>query len=277
MGFSLDHGRLDTSAHPFCSGSNDDVRLTPRYDEGNFISSLTSVIHEVGHGLYQQNLPQAYRDQPVGGPQGMAFHESQSIIIERQVCASIAFTEFLAALLKDEFGFQGKEYEAENLYKLLTSVAPSLVRVDADEVTYPLHVILRFEIEEALIEGNIKADDLPELWNTKMQAYLDIKPQTDDVGCMQDIHWPSGQLGYFPAYANGAIIANMLMQAAQKDYPTMDAALREGNFNDLNNFLTENLRRFGALKSSSDLLAGATGHTKIQPTTFLGYLKKKYL
>jgi len=277
MGFSLDHGRLDTSAHPFCSGSNDDVRLTTRYDEGNFLSSLTGVIHEVGHGLYQQNLPQAYRDQPVGGPQGMAFHESQSIIMERQACTSVAFVDFLATLLRDDFGFKGKEYEAENLYKLLTRVTPSFVRVDADEVTYPLHVILRFEIEEALIEGNIKANDLPELWDTKMQAYLGIKPPTDDVGCMQDIHWPSGQLGYFPAYANGAIIASMLMQAVQKECPKMDAALRKGNFNDLNNFLTTNLRRFGALKSSSDLLAGATGHNKIQPTIFLEYLKKKYL
>jgi carboxypeptidase Taq len=231
----------------------------------------------VGHGLYQQNLPQAYRDQPVGGPQGMAFHESQSIIMERQACTSIAFVDFLAALLRDDFGFKGKEYEAENLYKLLTRVAPSLVRVGADEVTYPLHVILRFEIEEALIEGSIKANDLPELWNTKMQAYLGIIPQTDDVGCMQDIHWPSGQLGYFPAYANGAIIASMLIQAAQKEYPTIDVALREGNFNDLNNFLTENLRKFGSMKSSSDLLADSTGHTKIQPTMFLAYLKKKYL
>jgi carboxypeptidase Taq len=277
MGFSLDHGRLDTSAHPFCSGSNDDVRLTTRYDEDNFLSSLTGTIHEVGHGLYQQNLPQAYRDQPVGGPKGMAFHESQSIIMERQACTSIAFTDFLAALLRDEFGLKGKEYDAENLYKLLTRVVPSLVRVDADEVTYPLHVILRFEIEEALIEGSIKANDLPELWGTKMQAYLGITPQTDDVGCMQDIHWPSGQLGYFPAYANGAIIASMLMQAAQRKYPTMEAALRKGNFNDLNNFLTENLRKFGDMKSSSDLLAGATGHTKIQPTIFLEYIKKKYL
>ena len=195
MGFSLDHGRLDTSVHPFCSGSNDDVRLTTRYDEDNFLVSLTGTIHEVGHGLYQQNLPQAYRDQPVGGPQGMAFHESQSIIMERQACTSMAFTSFLATLLRDDFGFKGKEYDAENLYKLLTRVTPSLVRVDADEVTYPLHVILRFEIEEALIENSIKASDLPELWNAKMQAYLGITPQTDDVGCMQDIHWPSGQLG----------------------------------------------------------------------------------
>jgi len=277
MGFSLDHGRLDTSAHPFCSGSNDDVRLTTRYEEDNFLSSLTGTIHEVGHGLYQQNLPQAYRDQPVGGPKGMSFHESQSIIMERQACTSIAFTDFLAALLRDEFGLQGKEYGAENLYKLLTRVTPSLIRVDADEVTYPLHVILRFEIEEALIEGSIKANDLPELWNTKMKAYLGITPKTDEVGCMQDIHWPSGQLGYFPAYANGAIIASMLMQAARKKYPMMEAALRRGNFDILNTFLTENLRKFGAMKSSSDLLAGATGHTKIEPTIFIEYLKKKYL
>jgi carboxypeptidase Taq len=277
MGFSLDHGRLDTSAHPFCSGSNDDVRLTTRYTQDNFLPGLTGTIHEVGHGLYQQNLPKHYRDQPVGGPKGMSFHESQSIIMERQVCASIAFTDFLAALLKDEFGLRGKEYSAENLYKLLTRVTPSLIRVDADEVTYPLHVIFRFEIEEALIEGSIKAKDLPALWNEKMQAYLGITPTTDAMGCMQDIHWPSGHLGYFPAYTNGAIIASMLMQAAQTKYPMMESELRNGNLDMLNNFLTRNLRKFGAMKSSSDLLAGATGYTKIEPTIFLGYLKKKYL
>src|SRR5690606_23765760 len=120
MGFSLDHGRLDESAHPYCSGSNDDVRLTTRYADENFHSGLTGTIHEAGHGLYQQHLPQAYRDQPVGAPKGMAFHESQSIIMERQACTSIAFIDFLAALLRDEFGFKGKAYEAENLYKLLT-------------------------------------------------------------------------------------------------------------------------------------------------------------
>jgi carboxypeptidase Taq len=277
MGFSLDHGRLDTSAHPFCSGSNDDVRLTTRYEKGNFLSGLTGTIHEVGHGLYQQNLPKNYRDQPVGDPKGMSFHESQSIIMERHVCTSTAFTDFLAVLLRDEFGLQGNEYGAENLYKLLTRVTPSLIRVDADEVTYPLHVILRFEIEEALIEGSIKAKDLPELWNTKMQAYLGITPTTDAMGCMQDIHWPSGQLGYFPAYTNGAIIASMLMQAAQTKYPMMEASLRTGNFDVLNNFLTANLRGFGTMKSSSDLLAGVTGHTKIEPAIFLRYLKKKYL
>lgn len=253
------------------------MRLTTRYEEDNFLSSLTGTIHEVGHGLYQQNLPQAYRNQPVGGPKGMAFHESQSIIMERQACTSVAFTEFLAALLRDEFGFRGKEYGAENLYKLLTRVKPSLVRVDADEVTDLLHIILRFEIEEALVEGSINAKDLPALWNTKMKTYLGVVPKTDDVGCMQDIHWPSGNIGYFPAYANGAIIASMLMQTAQSQYPGVTTALRKGNFDILNRFLTDNLRRFGSMKSSSALLEGATGHTTMMPTIFIAYLKNKYL
>lgn len=277
MGFSLAHGRLDESAHPFCRGSNDDIRLTTRYEEDNFLSSLTATMHEAGHGLYQQNLPQAYRDQPVGGPKGMTFHESQSIIMERQAGTSTAFMEFLAALLSDEFGLKGQAYDAENLYKLLTRVEPSFIRVDADEVTYPLHVILRFEIEQAIIEGSVKAQDLPALWNTKMKEYLGIVPKTDDVGCMQDIHWHLGGLGCFPAYTNGAIIASMLMQAARKKHPELELALSKGNFASLNNYLTENLRSFGAMKSSADLLAGATGYPEIKPTIFIEYLKKKYL
>ena len=277
MGFSLDHGRLDESAHPFCSGSNDDVRLTTRYEEGNFLSGLTGTIHEAGHGLYQQNLPRAYRDQPVGAPKGLSFHESQSIIMERQACTCPAFIDYLAVLLRDEFGFRGKAYEAENLYKLLTSVSPSFVRVDADEVTYPLHVILRFEIEQAIIDGSVQAKDLPTLWNAKMKDYFGITPETDAVGYMQDIHWPSGLVGYFPAYTNGAIIASMLMQTARAKYPGLDTALRAGKFDQLNNYLTETLRQFGSLKSSADLLAGATGYPQVEPNIFINYLKQKYL
>lgn len=277
MGFSLDHGRLDTSEHPFCNGSNDDVRLTTRYDVTNFLSGLTGIIHEVGHGLYQQHLPKKYRDQPVGDPKGMSFHESQSIIMERQVGNSIAFMEFLASLLNDEFGLQGSAYDAENLYKLLTRVSPNLIRIEADEVTYPLHVILRFEIEQEIISGHIKASDLPALWKEKMEAYLGVTPETDGMGCMQDIHWPSGHLGYFPAYTNGAIIASMLMQTIRKQNDTIDALLRQGDFSYLNNFLTENLRQFGAMKSAADLLEGATGHRQIEPKIFIDYLRKKYL
>lgn len=276
MGFSLDHGRLDTSAHPFCSGSNDDVRLTTRYDANFFLSGITSIIHEVGHGLYQQHLPKAYRDQPVGAPKGMSFHESQSIIMERQVGASMNFMHFLAGLIRD-VGIKGKEYEAENLYKLLTRVSPSLIRVKADEATYPLHVILRFEIEEIIIEGHITAFDLPHIWNSKMKEYLGVTPTTDTWGCMQDIHWPAGNLGYFPAYTNGAIIASMLMQAVRKQVRTLDTSLKNGDFRQLNNFLTRNVRQFGTVKSTADLLKGATGYAQIQPAIFIDYLKKKYL
>src|SRR5690606_24816102 len=149
------------------------------------------IIHETGHGLYQQNLPALYRDQPVGQAKGTAFHESQSLIMECQACITPEFMQFLAKLLRDEFGLKGSAYSAENLYKLQTRVQPSLIRVDADEVTYPLHVILRFEIEKAIIKDNLQAEDIPALWNAKMKAYLGIVPPTDSDGCMQDIHWPS--------------------------------------------------------------------------------------
>jgi carboxypeptidase Taq len=277
MGFDIDRGRLDKSVHPFCIGSNDDVRLTTRYDENNFISSLFGVIHETGHGLYQQNLPVKYRNQPVGGALGMAFHESQSLIMEMQAGTSKQFMGFLAKLLKDEFNFFGVEYSAENLYKLVTRVKPSFIRVDADEVTYPLHVILRFEIEKAIIEDNMKAEELPALWNSKVQQYLGILPKTDSDGCMQDIHWPSGLLGYFSSYTNGAIIASMLMSSAKNKYSEIDSQLSNGNFQSLNKYLNDNLRQYGSSKNTADLLKTSTGYDSVQPNIFIDYLKDKYL
>lgn len=277
MGFDLDRGRLDKSVHPFCAGSNDDVRLTTRYDENNFLSSLFGTIHETGHGLYQQNLPADYRNQPVGSAKGMAFHESQSLIMENQAAISLPFMQCLSQILQDDFSLSSPEYSAENLYRLATRVKPSLIRVDADEATYPLHVILRFEIEEAIINGNLRAADLPELWNSKMQEYLGIVPDTDSNGCMQDVHWPSGAIGYFPSYTNGAIIASMLMKSAKNTYPSIDSELGLGNFASLNKYLTENLRKHGSSKISSDLLQAATGHSTIQPMIFIDYLKAKYL
>lgn len=277
MGFDLDRGRLDKSAHPFCTGSNDDIRITTRYDENYFLSSLFGVIHETGHALYQQNLPAKYREQPVGGPKGMSFHESQSLIMENQVGTSRPFIEYLAKLLKDDFSFSGPEYSADNLYKLVTRVKPSFIRVDADEVTYPLHVILRFEIEEAIIAGNLRAFELPEFWNSKMQEYLGIVPDNDANGCLQDVHWPSGSLGYFPSYTNGAIIASMLMKKAKETNPVIDSEIARGSFKSLNLFLTENLRKYGYSKNSADLLEVSTGYNMIQPGIFVDYLKTKYL
>jgi carboxypeptidase Taq len=277
MGFNFEKGRLDKSAHPFCEGSSDDVRLTTRYDESNFLTGIFGIIHETGHGLYQLNLPVLYRNQPVGQAKGMAFHESQSLIMECQACISPEFMQFLAKLLWDEFGLKGAAYSAENLYKLQTRVKPSLIRVDADEVTYPLHVILRFEIEQAIIKDRIKAEDIPTLWNTKMKDYVGIVPPTDSDGCMQDIHWPAGLLGYFPAYTNGAIIGSMLMKAAQTKYPLLKNQLSEGNFHDLHKYLNENLRNWGSLKDAADLLQTATGYTTINPGIFIDYLRDKYV
>ena len=277
MGFNMDCGRLDKSVHPFCSGSNDDVRSTTRYDVNNFLSSLFGVIHEAGHGLYQQNLPAKYRDQPIGSHMGMAFHESQSLIMEMQAGMSKPFTAFLAELLRDEFSFVGPEYSEENLYKLITKVTPSFIRVDADEATYPLHIILRYEIEKEILENNLAAKDLPALWNAKMKEYLGIVPDADSKGCMQDIHWPSGGLGYFPSYTNGAIIASMLMKKAKTEYESIDAELRTGDFSSLNKFLNERLRNSGSSRSSADLLKYSTGHSEIRPDIFIDYLRAKYL
>jgi carboxypeptidase Taq len=241
------------------------------------MTGIFGIIHETGHGLYQQNLPVLYRDQPVGQAKGMAFHESQSLIMECQACITPEFMQFLAKLLRDDFGLKGAAYSAENLYKLQTRVKPSLIRVDADEVTYPLHVILRFEIEKAIIKDNLQAEDIPALWNAKMKEYVGIFPPTDSDGCMQDIHWPAGSLGYFPAYTNGAIIGSMLMKAAQAKYPSLKKQLSEGNFQDLNTYLNEKLRCWGSVKDSGNLLQTATGYTRINPGIFIEYLQGKYL
>lgn len=277
MGFDMNYGRLDKSIHPFCSGSNDDVRLTTRYDVNNFLSSLFGVIHETGHGLYQQNLPAKYRNQPVGNFKGLAIHESQSLIMEMQAGTSKSFFSYLAKLLRDEFSFSGPEYSEDNLYKLVTSVKPSFIRVEADEVTYPLHVIMRYEIEKEIIYNNLQAADLPGLWNDKMEQYLGIIPDTDANGCMQDIHWPSGTIGYFPSYTNGAIIASMLIKKAKSEYGSIDLELSNGNFLSINKYLNENLRQFGSLKTTHELLKHSTGYSEIQPDIFINYLKEKYL
>eukprot|EP01132_Coremiostelium_polycephalum_P000585 gene585-730_t len=277
MEFDMAKGRLDASAHPFCGGSNDDVRLTTRYEEENLLSGLLGTMHETGHGLYQQNLPATHRNQPVGHALGLTFHESQSLIMEYQVGTSWEFMQFLSKTLRDQFGLQGAVYEAENLYRLVTRVQPSLIRIDADEVTYPLHIILRFEIEQAIIKDKLRAVELPDLWHAKMQEYLGITPPDNRNGCMQDVHWPSGAVGYFPCYTKGAIVASMLMEAAEKQLPATRKQFSEGKLSNLNHYLNEQVRGFGSLLNATSLLEGATGYKKVNPHIFLRYLKRKYL
>ncbi|MDR0329517.1 MAG: carboxypeptidase M32, partial [Rickettsia sp.] len=272
MGFDLTKGRLDESTHPFCRGTPDDVRLTNRYNEHNFISGIMGIMHETGHGLYEQGLPNKYKNQPVGKAKGMAVHESQSLFMEMQVGRSGEFCQYLSKLLKDEFGFKGLEHSVENLYKLMTRVKPGFIRVEADEVTYPMHVIVRFELERLLISGDLSLDDLPHYWNNKMQEYLGITPQNDKDGCLQDIHWPMGSFGYFPSYTNGAIIASMVMKKAQEVNHNIKKEITRGEFNGVNQFLDNNIRSYGSLKNTSELIKDATGEDRIQSEIFLKYL-----
>lgn len=277
MAFDFDRGRLDESTHPFCGGAINDIRITTRYNENNFLPGLLGIIHETGHALYEMDLPDDYIGQPVGKAYGMTFHESQSLLMECQVAKSREFLEFLARILKDECKLVGEEYSSENLYKNLSYIEPTLIRVEADEVTYPLHILIRFELEEALINGDITVADLPTLWSEKMKQYLGIVPDSDKNGCMQDVHWPCGLIGYFPAYTNGAIIASMIMKKATETYPKIRESLRIGDFTQVNSFAKQQLRKFGSLKNSSDLLYESTGYRSIQPELFVEYLRKKYL
>lgn len=277
MGFDFTRGRIDDSTHPFCGGTAFDVRITNRYKTDDFISGIMGIVHETGHALYEQNLPANYKNQLVGKAKGMAIHESQSLLMEMQVGRSKEFCEFLSKLLNDEFGLKGQEYSADNLYKLNTRVRPSLIRVDADEVTYPMHVMLRFEIEELLINKELTLNDIADFWNKKMQEYLGVVPNANTEGCLQDIHWPSGSFGYFPAYTCGAIIASMLMKAAKESQVNIDTDITHGNFDSVNEFLNNRVRNYGSLKNSDDLIKEATGENKIKPEIFLKYLKQKYL
>jgi carboxypeptidase Taq len=214
IGFDFEHGRLDTSHHPFCGGDPDDTRITTRYDENDFLSSLLAVLHETGHAMYEQGLPRAWRGLPVGDAAGMAVHESQSLLMEMQVCRGREFLGFAAPIIRQHLGAgetNTPAWDADNLYLASTQVQRGLIRVDADEVTYPLHVILRYELEQALVSGDLVVADVPDAWDEKMRHYLGRSTKGDfRDGCMQDVHWFAGLFGYFPSYTMGAVIAAQL-------------------------------------------------------------------
>ncbi|MEZ0180511.1 carboxypeptidase M32 ['Camptotheca acuminata' phytoplasma] len=278
IGFDFQRGRLDESLHPFCGGTADDVRLTTFYNSNNFLDSFLATMHETGHGLYEQNLPNLYKNQPVGKAFDFAFHESQSLLMEKQVGKSKEFLTFLTQFLQKNIQLPNpSEWNFENLYQQTHQVKPDFVRIYSDEVTYPLHIILRFEIEQDLINDKLSLDDLPKVWNQKMEQYLGIVPPTDTLGCLQDIHWSQGSFGYFPSYLNGAIIASMVMEQIKKTNPEIQNDLLQGNLSKLNNYLNKNLRNYGSLFNHQDLLAKATDQTKINPDIFLNYLTDKYL
>ncbi|KGY12678.1 peptidase M32 [Vibrio tubiashii] len=275
--FDFNHGRLDESVHPFCGGVPTDVRITTRYDESEFVQSLMGIVHETGHARYEQGLPKALAGLPSGEARSMGIHESQSLFFEMQVGRSDAFIEHLARLAGQHFGSHNPQlFSQENFQKLYTRVKKDFIRVDADELTYPAHVILRYEIERDLINGKIKHTDVPELWNQKMQQYLGLSTEGNfKNGCMQDIHWTDGAFGYFPSYTLGAMYAAQFM-AAMKQTVDVEGAIASGDLSPIFNWLSENIWSKGSLLTTGELVSQATGET-LNAKYFQEHLRSRYL
>ena len=276
IGFDFNHGRLDTSHHPFCGGFNDDVRITTRYAEDDFLSSLLAICHETGHGCYEQGLPKEWALQPIGKALGMSVHESQSLLIEMSACRSREFMHYLTPHAIKIFGKQ-RAFTADNLFHICTQVKKSLIRVEADEVTYPLHVILRYELERDLFNGNITIKELPDAWHEKMKSYLGLSTQDNDKdGVMQDVHWPSAAFGYFPAYTMGRLIAAQLYNTALTTHPEIPERISQGDFQPLMNWLNKHVHSKGSSLTMDELVIQATD----EPLTayyFLNSIKDRYL
>ena len=276
LGFPFDRGRLDESEHPFTEGVPGDMRVTTRIDPDDIFSGLLGALHETGHAMYDLGLPQEWRDQPVGRDRGMALEESQSLLVEMTVCRSRSFVRYVQPLLARHFGVSGPEWDIENVYAHLNRVKRGLIRVDADELTYPLHIMLRYEIEKQLLSGELAVRDLPEAWNAGMEQRLGIRPANDMEGCLQDIHWAVGSFGYFPSYALGAVIAAQLYESLRTDVPALDEQLARGEFSGLLDWLRTNVYGLGSKMLVQDLLKGATGKP-LSATSFIRYVEAKYL
>lgn len=276
VGLDFNAARLDRSLHPFCGGTPGDIRITTRYDETDFASAVMGVLHETGHALYESGLPRAWARQPVGMPAGMAVHESQSLIVELQAARSDAYLAWLGPQLAVAFGQAEADFAPPRLQARLRRVARSFIRVEADEMTYPAHVILRFRLEAAMIEGRLAAADLPEAWNEGLRDLLGIVPPDDARGCLQDIHWYTGLFGYFPSYTLGAMAAAQLMRAARRDRPEIDEALGTGDFAPLRAWLRANVHGHGARYGFNDLLVVASGKP-LDPSDFEAHLHARYL
>lgn len=276
LGFDFESGRLDESLHPFCGGVPDDVRITTRYYEHDFAQSLMGVLHETGHALYEMGLPAEWRLQPVGNARGMAMHESQSLLVEMQVCRGRPFMEFAGPMMRDAFGGDAAAWAPDNLQHLYARVERSLIRVDADEATYPAHVILRYRLEQALIGGDLAVDDLPGAWNDGMKELLHIVPPDDKDGCLQDIHWYDGAFGYFPTYTMGALAAAQIYQAAFRARPGIPDAVAKGDFQPLMGWLRENIHGKASLGTTDEILTQATGKP-LGTADFKAHLQARYL
>ena len=268
-------GRIDETEHPFTSGYYEDVRITTHYYEDNFASSIFSVLHEAGHALYEQNLKAEWMYQPIGTDCSHGFHESQSRLMENIIGRSRDFWVYFLPKLKEIAGKTLADVELEPFVQAINHVKPSKVRVEADEVTYGLHIVIRFDIERDLFAEKIMIKELPEVWNEKYNEYLDVKIENDSEGVMQDTHWASGSYGYFPSYALGNIYSGQILGAMEKDLPHWRKHLSKGNFKDVKQWLIENIHSHGNLYDPADLIKRITGK-KLHIKPYLDYLCNKY-
>ena len=276
IGFDLNAGRLDASAHPFTAKLHSgDVRITTRYDELDLLSSVYSTIHETGHALYDQALPAAQFGNCAGEAASYGIHESQSRLWENLIGRSRRFSELLSEVLTASKEYRLSPPDSDEFYRALNVVKPSLIRVEADEVTYNLHVALRFEIERGLIEGRLAVKDLPEIWNAKMREYLGVEVPNDGAGVLQDVHWSAGLFGYFPSYALGNLYSAQLLEAAERELPDLWSDVRAGKFAGLRGWLKDKVWRHGGLLTPVEIVTQATG---LSPSAdaFQRHLERKY-
>lgn len=276
IGVDTKASRLDRSAHPFCCGiAPTDVRITTRYDERWLPQALYGVIHESGHAMYEQGLPSKAYGTPVGEAVSLGIHESQSRMWENLIGRSRPFVDFLLPRLKKRFGSQLRGVNADAFYRALNRVKPSLIRVEADEVTYNLHIVLRYEIEKGLLAGEIKVKELPGLWNERMKHYLGVTPKNDAEGVLQDTHWASGLVGYFPTYLLGNLYASQLWYRMRRDTDSVDRRISKGDFAPLLEWLRKRVHRHGRRFSPQELVRRATGKAP-SADYFLDYIRDKY-
>ena len=276
MGFDWEAGRLDVSPHPFCSGFSPlDVRITTRYTEDSFASSLFGMVHEGGHALYEQGLEQEYFGLPAGESISLGIHESQSRLWENQVARSRPFWDYWYPRLKQVFPGQFDSVSLDEFMPAVNLVEASLIRVEADEVTYGLHVILRYELEKALLEDSLRVKDLDQVWNERMKEYLGVIPKRSSDGVLQDTHWSQGLIGYFPTYLLGNLYAAQLFQQAQKDLPNLFELFRAGELMTLREWLRQKVHGHGKLYSASELICRVSGEP-LDSNYFLSYLEHKF-
>jgi carboxypeptidase Taq len=276
LGFDFQAGRLDESAHPFSGGVPEDTRLTTRYREDDVLVSLMGTIHETGHARYEQNLPRAWLEQPLGVARSMAIHESQSLALEMQLARSRGFASLLSPRLVAAFGAQ-PAFEAEALHRVLIRVEPGRIRVDADELTYPLHILLRTGIERQLVAGQAEAEDIPVLWDEGMARLLGIDTRGDyRDGCLQDVHWSAGAFGYFPCYTLGAMYAAQWFAAIRTQAPDLDLRVAEGRLDVVFDWLLEHVWSQGSRWTSDELARRASGHA-LDAAHYRQHLEARYL